>query len=215
MTPLRPRPRQDGRGFGARRAIQRGKAQVTLAVEGMTCAACTGRVERVLRAQPGVAEATANLVTRAATEMTLWQATWICGRWRRAWRRRCRVRGFRRPPWLESAPAHDPAGRRGPVLWRATRALRRCPDLAGLRDRDGRGIWCQGFTIGFTALIDHAKRCRMALSLFLMTVVHGLARDARFFRKGMPALLACRSPDMNSLVAMGALWRLGPMVDAW
>ena len=45
--------------------------QVVLAVEGMTCAACTGRVERVLRAQPGVAEASANLVTRAAT-VTLW-----------------------------------------------------------------------------------------------------------------------------------------------
>ena len=48
------------------------QSQVTLSVEGMTCAACTGRVERVLRAQPGVASAVANLATRQA-QVTLWQ----------------------------------------------------------------------------------------------------------------------------------------------
>ena len=39
---------------------------VTLEVEGMTCAACTGRVERVLRAQTGVTGAEANLAMRRA-----------------------------------------------------------------------------------------------------------------------------------------------------
>ena len=39
----------------------------TLAVEGMTCASCAGRVERALAAVPGVAEATVNLATEAAT----------------------------------------------------------------------------------------------------------------------------------------------------
>ena len=37
--------------------------KIDLSVEGMTCAACTGRVERVLKAQPGVVDAVANLVT--------------------------------------------------------------------------------------------------------------------------------------------------------
>lgn len=37
---------------------------LTLQVEGMTCAACTGRVERVLAAQPGVLKANANLAMR-------------------------------------------------------------------------------------------------------------------------------------------------------
>ncbi len=45
---------------------------VTLSVEGMTCASCTGRVERVLKAQPGVASAVANLATRRA-QVTLWE----------------------------------------------------------------------------------------------------------------------------------------------
>lgn len=38
-----------------------------LAVHGMTCASCVGRVERALRAVPGVHDATVNLVTRRAT----------------------------------------------------------------------------------------------------------------------------------------------------
>ncbi|GAB1362917.1 hypothetical protein MASR1M32_21530 [Rhodobacter sp.] len=47
---------------------------ITLSVEGMTCAACTGRVERVLKAQPGVASAVANLATRRA-QVTVWDRT--------------------------------------------------------------------------------------------------------------------------------------------
>lgn len=42
-------------------------ATVELAVEGMSCASCVGRVERALRTLPGVAEATVNLATERAT----------------------------------------------------------------------------------------------------------------------------------------------------
>jgi Au+-exporting ATPase len=38
-------------------------ATILLRVDGMTCASCTGRVERALRAVPGVAMAAANLAT--------------------------------------------------------------------------------------------------------------------------------------------------------
>ncbi|ACA16154.1 heavy metal translocating P-type ATPase [Methylobacterium sp. 4-46] len=41
--------------------------RLTLPVEGMTCASCTGRVERVLKAVPGVTSASVNLATRRAT----------------------------------------------------------------------------------------------------------------------------------------------------
>ena len=40
---------------------------VELAVEGMTCASCVGRVERALKAVPGVTEANVNLATERAT----------------------------------------------------------------------------------------------------------------------------------------------------
>ena len=42
-------------------------SRATLAVEGMTCAACSSRVEKALNAVPGVAEATVNLATERAT----------------------------------------------------------------------------------------------------------------------------------------------------
>ncbi len=42
-------------------------SQATLAVQGMTCAACVGRVERALRAAPGVQSASVNLATERAT----------------------------------------------------------------------------------------------------------------------------------------------------
>ena len=43
---------------------------LTLSVEGMTCASCVGRVERALRAVPGVTEATVNLATERAVVTT-------------------------------------------------------------------------------------------------------------------------------------------------
>ncbi|MCU0676089.1 MAG: heavy metal translocating P-type ATPase [Myxococcota bacterium] len=41
--------------------------EVVLAVRGMTCASCVGRVEKALRAVPGVQEATVNLASERAT----------------------------------------------------------------------------------------------------------------------------------------------------
>ena len=39
---------------------------LTLAIDGMTCATCVSRVERVLKADPDVASASVNLVTNRA-----------------------------------------------------------------------------------------------------------------------------------------------------
>lgn len=44
-----------------------GTQQLELAIEGMTCASCVGRVERALRKVPGVIEASVNLATERAT----------------------------------------------------------------------------------------------------------------------------------------------------
>ena len=53
-------------GDGAAGAVPEALSRATLAVEGMTCAACSGRVEKALNAVPGVAEATVNLATERA-----------------------------------------------------------------------------------------------------------------------------------------------------
>jgi Cu+-exporting ATPase len=41
-------------------------SEISFRIDGMTCAACVGRVERVLKRQPGVREATVNLATEQA-----------------------------------------------------------------------------------------------------------------------------------------------------
>ena len=40
---------------------------LSVGIEGMTCASCAARVEKVLRQLPGVTEATVNLATETAT----------------------------------------------------------------------------------------------------------------------------------------------------
>ena len=45
---------------------QLGSTAATLAIEGMTCASCAGRVEKALKAVPGVLEASVNLATEKA-----------------------------------------------------------------------------------------------------------------------------------------------------
>src|SRR5688500_8670040 len=54
---------------GARNRCKRdgAMATTTLEVQGMTCAACVGRVERALSKVPGVEKATVNLATERAT----------------------------------------------------------------------------------------------------------------------------------------------------
>ena len=49
------------------RAAGASDAAILLPIEGMSCASCVGRVERALKAAPGVAEATVNLATEQAT----------------------------------------------------------------------------------------------------------------------------------------------------
>jgi P-type Cu+ transporter len=47
--------------------ISKGTERIELTVSGMTCAACSGRVQRVLEQTPGVTEASVNLMTASAT----------------------------------------------------------------------------------------------------------------------------------------------------
>ena len=62
-------------GYGAALAQTDEPVTATLAVSGMTCAACVRRVERVLRAAPGVAHAAVNLATEQAIVTLSGQAT--------------------------------------------------------------------------------------------------------------------------------------------
>ena len=52
------------------RAADKTNAAISLPIEGMTCASCVGRVERALKAVPGVANAVVNLATEKASITT-------------------------------------------------------------------------------------------------------------------------------------------------
>ena len=164
--------------------------QVILAVEGMTCASCTGRVERVLRAQPGVAEATANLVTRAAT-VTLWGDT-DAGTLAQAVTRA----GFQAAPMAESG-GHDPKAEEA-RLWRDA-AIASALTLPVFVAEMG-GHLVPGFHHWLHGLIATQS---LWLAEFLLVTLVLIWPGARFFRKGIPALFRA-APDMNSLVALGA-----------
>ena len=178
------------------------EATVVLSVEGMTCAACTGRVERVLKAQPGVKDAVANLALRRAT-VTLWDGAATTPEALSAVVRRA---GYAASPLEQSMP-HDPAAE--------VRALARQTWIAGaltlpvfVTEMGGHLYppfhhWLMGL-IGVMPLW---------LAQFVLVTAVLIGPGRRFFAKGIPALLR-GSPDMNALVAVGtgAAWAYSTVV---
>ncbi|QFT94521.1 Copper-transporting P-type ATPase [Roseovarius sp. THAF9] len=171
-------------------------AQTTLAIDGMHCASCTGRVEDSLTAMPGVLTAAVNLASQTA------QVTYLAGTTTPADLARVVTQsGYPARPSEEDTP--DPAAsRRAAEITHA----RRMTLLAGaltlpvfVTEMGGHLIpafhhWLHG-AIGQTPL--------WTLQFLLATLV--LAWPGRqFLTLGIPALLR-GAPDMNSLVALGTL----------
>lgn len=174
--------------------------KIDLSVEGMTCAACTGRVERVLKAQVGVLDAVANLATRRA-EVTLSQAVdpaVLAAAVSKA--------GYAATP-LAQAVVHDPEAEQR-VLWRDTgiAALLTLPVFVV----EMGGHFIPGFHMALRGLIAPQT---LWLAEFVLVTLVLLGPGRRFFSKGLPAL-ARGGPDMNSLVAVGsgAAWAYSSVV---
>ncbi|MCJ2122926.1 heavy metal translocating P-type ATPase [Methylobacterium sp. J-077] len=159
-----------------------------IAVAGMSCASCVGRVERALAAVPGVSGASVNLVTGQATirhaEGLVPIADLVAA---------VEAAGYEARP-VEDGPRSDPATRREAE----GRALRRDLAVAALLSVpvvviDMGGHVLPGLHGGpVTALIQAA----------LATLVLAWP-GRRFFLRGVPGLLRGH-PDMNALVALGA-----------
>ena len=166
-----------------------------LAVEGMTCAACTGRVERALRSLPGVTAATANLATRAVTvtHAPAVSPAALAGAVTRA--------GY-------PASAPDPTAGTGPrrdTQADETARLRRNLIVAALLTlpvflAEMGGHLFPPFHHWLMGAVDMRLLWIGELALTLAV----LAWPGRlFFAHGIPALLR-GAPEMNSLVALGA-----------
>ncbi len=167
-----------------------------LAIEGMTCASCVGRVERALRAVPGVSEATVNLATERAT-----------------------VRGYASADALEQAI--DKAGYDARTINAAAQfdsdeatAAKDAERAALKRDLVVAVVLALPVFIlemgshlvpGVHELVMRTIGMQWSWMLqFALTTLVLAVPGRRFYTKGFPALLRL-APDMNSLVAVGTL----------
>jgi len=167
---------------------------VTLAIEGMSCASCVGRVERALAAVPGVTSATVNLATETAqihylqgamTPATLVEVATAAG-----YPAEIKERGKAPAPDDRKAEEARRVGRR--VL---LAALLMVPVLAL-----GMGSYLSPALRDWINATLGEQNSRLVQFALTTAILFGPGRG--FYAHGIPALLK-GAPEMNSLVALG------------
>jgi len=166
-----------------------------IAVTGMTCASCVGRVERALRRQPGVLEASVNLATERARVRylpTMLQTGDLLAQIREA--------GYGAST-IPAAGSTDRAPQESPAtsLWLAVGAAAIVLLLAMLPP------WWPGLEHRIDSISPFPRASEWLQMLLTTGVLFGPGRH--FFRAGWIAYRHL-APDMNSLVATGtgAAW---------
>ncbi|MDO4683819.1 MAG: heavy metal translocating P-type ATPase [Lautropia sp.] len=180
---------------------------VVLQVDEMSCAACTGRVERALKAVPGVSAASANLATGLVQVSTVGQVP---------------VEALLKAAGKAGYPAQvledGQQGQEAAADERRAeeqRALRRDVTLALIATLPVFVVEMGGHLFhGLMHWVEHTIGLRNSwlIQMVLATFVL-LVPGARLVKKGLLALWR-RTPDMNSLVAVGALSAYGFSVVA-
>lgn len=177
---------------------------IDLSVEGMTCASCVGRVEKALKAVPGVVDATVNLATERAAVRGVASADTLVAAIEKV--------GYDARAIDHEAPADDDtADRRDAERLALRRDLILAAVLAlpvfilemGAHLVPGVHEWIDA-TIG----LQNSWYLQFILTLLVLTVP-----GRRFYTKGFPALMRL-APDMNSLVAVGTAAAFGYSVVA-
>ncbi|WP_278486992.1 heavy metal translocating P-type ATPase [Achromobacter insolitus] len=171
------------------------ESTVELSVTGMTCASCVGRVEKALKAVPGVSNATVNLATERAS------VTATGGVPASALIQAVAKAGYEaRPLSAESSDTDAVAERQAAEL----QSLKRSLTIATI-------FALPVFILEMGAHIVPAFHHVIAETIgtqnswylqFVLASIVLFGPGLRFFKKGIPALLR-GAPDMNSLVAVG------------
>ncbi|MDN5844229.1 MAG: heavy metal translocating P-type ATPase [Alcaligenaceae bacterium] len=171
-------------------------AVISLAVEGMSCASCVGRVERALKGVPGVSEAVVNLATERATIRGQASADALIAAVQNA--------GYE--ALARDAVASGDSDEAMAKKEAERTALKRDLLLSAVLALPVFIIEMGAHLIpGVHALVERSIGMQSSwyLQFILTTLV--LAIPGRiFYTKGFPALLRL-APDMNSLVAVGTL----------
>ncbi|NYT82606.1 copper-translocating P-type ATPase [Alcaligenaceae bacterium] len=171
-------------------------AAISLSIEGMTCASCVGRVERALKAVPGVSEAVVNLATEGATVRGVASADELVAAVQKAGYE-ARARDAETRNGEDDAMAKKDAERT---------ALKRDLIIAAALSLPVFIIEMGSHLVpGMHALVERTigMQSSWVLQFVLTTLVLALP-GRRFYTKGFPALWRL-APDMNSLVAVGTL----------
>ncbi len=181
----------------------------TLDVTGMTCAACSTRVERALARTPGVLEANVNLATERATVRGLEGVA----------TRELLTRAVRDAGYDVAAPEADGGSDRHAAAAERrdaeTQALRRDLIFAALLTIPIFVLDMGAMIVGpFGAWVEATiPRPTLHLLFFVLATGVQFGPGLRFYRKGGPALLR-GAPDMNSLVMIGTSAAYGYSVVA-
>jgi len=168
-------------------------ATVELAVEGMTCASCVGRVERALKAVPGVSEAVVNLATERATVRGVASAEALAAAIEKAgYAARLLDAGIQGDEDDEEKKDAERAELRRNLILASVLALPVFVLEMGSHLVPGMHELVMA-VIG----MQESWYLQFALTALVLAVP-----GRRFYQKGIPALLRL-APDMNSLVAVG------------
>ena len=161
-----------------------------LAIEGMSCASCSGRIERVLKARPDVAAAQVNLIAgtalvRHAPSLPPAELAGI-------------VTGLGYPAVIPAGAAPAPRDTEAAVLKRSFLTALALTLPVFVAEMGAHLV--PGFHHRLVGLVGTAPLLWMQMLLTAL-VLAGPGR--RFFAAGIPALLR-GGPEMNSLVALGS-----------
>lgn len=172
---------------------------IELAIDGMTCASCVGRVEAALKSVPGVTRASVNLATeRASVHGPVAPEALIAAV--------DRVGYDARPIDTSRAMADETANRRNAEQARLLRDV-----LIAAAATMPVFVIEMGSHVSMAFHMAVMRTIGLQTSWYLQCALTTLVLAGpgfRFFAKGLPALVRL-APDMNSLVAIGALAAYG------
>jgi len=171
--------------------------RIELTVAGMTCASCVGRVERALRATPGVISAQVNLATERAQVQVL-DGTDIG-----ALTAAVAKAGYDARPTAEATPEladREREAREGEIRGLKRNVITAATATAPLFLVEMGRHFVPGVHHWLAGAIGEQpwRLASFALAAFVL-----FGPGLRFYRKGVPNLVR-RTPDMNSLVVLGA-----------
>ncbi|MEX0969336.1 MAG: heavy metal translocating P-type ATPase [Paracoccaceae bacterium] len=174
------------------------EVQVEIAVEGMTCASCVGKVERVLTAQPGVLSASANLARNTATIRYLAGVATPAGL-----AEKVTAAGYKAGATPDSTDERQARYDAEHSALRRDTLLAAALTLPVFLAEMGGHVWP---AIHHFIANSIGMQASWVVQFVLVTLVMAVP-GRRFFIHGLPALLR-GAPEMNSLVVVGtsAAW---------